>query len=267
MSKKSWDLIFRRVDMNIVKIRDIEFGSGMPKICVPLVEKTRSELLRETYFSLEAPLDLFEWRVDWFENIEDIESLCDMANELRIVLKEIPLLATFRTKKEGGEKEISTEDYVKLNKALIDCGAVDIIDVELYTGDQEVEELVAYAHQKGVKVIMSNHDFFQTPSKEEIIHRLCLMQDKGADMPKIAVMPQTMKDVLTLLEATNEMYEKYAKQPFITMSMSNKGVISRMSGEVFGSCLTFGTARKASAPGQMNALDLKKALVAIHQSL
>ena len=92
---------------------------------------------------------------------------------------------------------------------------------------------------------MSNHDFFKTPSKEEIISRLCAMQEKGADIPKIAVMPQSKKDVLTLLSATNEMVEEHANRPIITMSMAATGVISRLAGEVFGSCLTFGAAQKS----------------------
>ena len=96
---------------------------------------------------------------------------------------------------------------------------------------------------------MSNHDFFKTPSKEEIISRLCAMQEKGADIPKIAVMPQSKKDVLTLLSATNEMVEEHANRPIITMSMAATGVISRLAGEVFGSCLTFGAAKKGKCSG------------------
>ena len=114
---------------------------------------------------------------------------------------------------------------------------------------------------------MSNHDFFKTPSKEEIISRLCAMQEKGADIPKIAVMPQSKKDVLTLLSATNEMAEEHANRPIITMSMAATGVISRLAGEVFGSCLTFGAAKKASALGQMGVNDLKTVLETLHKSL
>lgn len=64
------------------------------------------------------------------------------------------------------------------------------------------------------------------------------MQELGADLPKIAVMPQNEKDVLVLLEATNEMFKIYADRPIITMSMSGMGVISRLCGEIFGSALT-----------------------------
>lgn len=75
------------------------------------------------------------------------------------------------------------------------------------------------------------------------------MQDMNADIPKIAVMPQNRKDVLTLLAATEEMATNYADRPIITMSMAGTGVISRLCGEVFGSSMTFGAAKKASAPG------------------
>ena len=40
------------------------------------------------------------------------------------------------------------------------------------------------------------------------------------------------------------------------MSMGKLGVISRICGEVFGSAVTFGTAGKASAPGQLPANQL-----------
>ena len=43
---------------------------------------------------------------------------------------------------------------------------------------------------------------FIKPRPEDIIYRLRRMQDLGADLPKIAVMPQSPQDVLTLLAAT-----------------------------------------------------------------
>ena len=33
--------------MNIVQVRNIKLGSGIPKICVPLVGKTDNELIKE----------------------------------------------------------------------------------------------------------------------------------------------------------------------------------------------------------------------------
>ncbi|TGC75781.1 type I 3-dehydroquinate dehydratase, partial [Salmonella enterica subsp. enterica serovar Wilhelmsburg] len=122
------------------------------------------------------------------------------------------------------------------------------------------------AHQHIVAVKMSNHDFHKTPAAEEIVQRLRKMQELGADIPKIAVMPQTKADVLTLLTATVEMQERYADRPIITMSMSKTGVISRLAGEVFGSAATFGAVKKASAPGQISVADLRTVLTILHQA-
>ena len=141
-----------------------------------------------------------------------------------------------------------------------------MIDVELFTGEAQVKELIAHAHDKGVRVIMSNHDFDKTPEKDEIIRRLCKMQELGADIPKIAVMPTCRRDVLTLLCATEEMYTEHADRPIITMSMAGTGLISRLCGEVFGSALTFGAAKKASAPGQAAVNDLNNMLQFLHEN-
>ena len=214
-----------------------------------------------------VPVDVVEWRMDWFEEVECCEKAVAMLQVLREAMPEMPILATFRSKKEGGELEISTAAYVELNKAIIDSGNADLIDVELFTGEAQVKELIAHAHDKGVRVIMSNHDFDKTPSYNEILTRLKAMQTLGADIPKIAVMPTCKADVITLLQATNDMHENFADRPIITMSMAGTGVLSRLCGEVFGSALTFGAAKKASAPGQMGVEDLKTVLSLLHKSL
>ena len=253
--------------MKTIQIRNITIGEGRPKICVPVVGQTEEDILREAAGFASLPVDVVEWRADWFQDVFDTEKVLHTAKALRSALGELPLLFTFRTAKEGGEKEISAEAYRKLNLALTASGFVDLIDVELFSGDELVKELIREAHSYGVKVIASNHDFHKTPSKEELIHRLRLMQDFDADLPKIAVMPTCRQDVLTLLSATLEMAETYADRPIITMSMAGTGVISRLCGEVFGSSMTFGAAKKASAPGQMGVNDLNTVLGLLHSAM
>jgi 3-dehydroquinate dehydratase I len=204
--------------------------------------------------------------VDWFEDIFDNEKIIDVLKDLVPALKNIPLLFTFRTSKEGGEKAMDPNAYAELNKAVAATGLVDLIDVEAFTGDAIVKEIIESAHAAGVKVIVSNHDFGKTPSKDDIIYRLRKMQVMGADIPKIAVMPKSKLDVLELLEATVIMSEKYADRPIITMSMSGMGVVSRLTGELFGSALTFGAAKKASASGQVGVDDLYGILQLLHKS-
>ena len=253
--------------MNPVVVRNVAIGEGIPKICVPIVGKTREEILEAAKNILPIGADVVEWRVDWYEDIFDFEKVEETAKQLREVLGEMPILFTFRTSKEGGEKEIEPEVYVELNKRAAATGLIDLVDVEAFTGDAFVKEVIDAAHESGVVVVASNHDFDKTPDKEEIVKRLRKMQELDADIPKIAVMPQNKKDVLTLLSATEEMASEYADRPIITMSMAGTGLISRLCGEVFGSALTFGAVGKASAPGQMNAEDLNKILTLIHKSL
>ena len=253
--------------MNAVKVRNTVIGEGMPKICVPIVGVTKEAILDEARAITKLPADVVEWRIDWFENVFDFEKLVDVLKDLREVLGDMPILMTFRTSKEGGEKAIEDEVYADINIKAAQTGYVDLVDVEVFTGDEIVKKIIDGAHAAGVKVVASTHDFFKTPDKDDIVGRLRKMQDLGADIPKIAVMPQNKKDVLTLLAATEEMANEYADRPIITMSMAGTGVISRLAGEVFGSALTFGAAAKASAPGQMGVEDLKQVLTLLHGAL
>ena len=174
---------------------------------------------------------------------------------------------TFRTLKEGGEKEIAMEDYTDLNLVVAQSGNADAIDVEIFSGDQVVAQNIAAIHAAGKVVVGSNHDFQKTPSQADLIYRLRKMQDMGADLPKIAVMPQNKADVLTLLSATEEMSRNYADRPIITMSMAADGVLSRLCGEIFGSAMTFGTVGQASAPGQIPVEQLNSVTGIIHSAL
>lgn len=97
--------------------------------------------------------------MDHYADLSNVESVIAAAKILRETMPEKPLLFTFRSAKEGGEQAISTEAYIALNRAAIDSGLVDMIDLELFTGDDQVKETVAYAHAHDVKVVMSNHDF------------------------------------------------------------------------------------------------------------
>ena len=250
-----------------VEVRGVKIGEGVPKICVPIVGKTKEEILAAARSFEDVALDVVEWRVDWFEGVFDFAQVEDVLKDLRPALGETPILFTFRTSKEGGEKAIEADAYAELNKKAAATGLVDLVDVEAFTGDTYVEKVVKTSHECGVKVIASNHDFRKTPPKAELISRMRKMQELGADIPKIAVMPQSTEDVLTLLSATEEMRRCYADRPVITMSMAGTGVVSRMCGEVFGSALTFGAAGKVSAPGQIDVEELRTVLGIIHKSL
>ena len=96
-----------------------------------------------------------------------------------------------------------------------------------------------------------------------LLERMCL---GGADIVKLAVMPKTPEDVLDLLSVTSKFHLENPDTPIVTMSMGKLGNISRLCGETFGSCMTFGAHEKPSAPGQYEMGDLAMILDAIHRS-
>jgi 3-dehydroquinate dehydratase-1 len=148
----------------------------------------------------------------------------------------------------------------------IASGCIDLIDIELFSDPDSITELTALAKEKGVKTIFSSHDFYSTPSCGELLSRLRHMEKLGADIAKIAVMPRCPEDVLTLLTATVTA-RRQLTCPVVTMAMAGTGLISRVWGEIFGSCLTFGLAGQASAPGQIDARELKCVLDILHNNL
>ena len=100
--------------MKTVKIKDIEIGKGMPKICIPITGKNREEILLDIEEILRQKPDLAEWRVDCYEEGEKEEKVLEMLETITDRLGQIPLLFTFRTAREGGSTQISFESYVKL---------------------------------------------------------------------------------------------------------------------------------------------------------
>ncbi|MDD6617859.1 MAG: type I 3-dehydroquinate dehydratase [Clostridiales bacterium] len=249
--------------MESLKIRNMELGAGRPKICVPLTGSDQEQLQAEAEAAMKKSIDLVEWRGDCFCRVHDLTEMEQTAKILRQQMGDCPILFTCRT--EDGRFSISIRDYIELNKRMIATGCIDLVDVELFMGDMVCRELVEYAHAHHVAVVISNHEFEQTPDVDVMVRRLQSMRYLGADVPKIAVMPKNNRDVLKLLQATDTFNQWFGDCPIITMSMGKMGVISRLCGETFGSALTFATVGKASAPGQISVDEVETILDILHQ--
>lgn len=240
-----------------VVVRDVVLGEGRPKIVVPLTGRTVEELRVEVAALAGHPVDVVEWRADHFAELTDVSRVVSTARLLADDLAGRPLLFTCRTTAEGGRASLGDERYGQLILAVVESGAVDLVDVEYERDRAVVDGVLTAARERDVPVVASYHDFTGTPGRDQIVDRLRAMQDRGADICKIAVMPHGPADVLTLLEATRIAHERYVDRPLITMAMGPLGVVSRIAGQLVGSAATFGTVGRASAPGQVpvDALD------------
>ena len=101
--------------MKPLKLRNLIIGNGIPKICVPIVASSKEELQKElAQYKNCAEIDLIEWRGDFLPDVRNLEFMTELAKEIRHTLPDFPLLFTFRTKKEGGEQDITFSDFFVL---------------------------------------------------------------------------------------------------------------------------------------------------------
>ena len=245
--------------METVRVRDMVLGDGSIKICVPVIAHTYSEL-ESVLKSLEGgSYDLLEFRADfYFEEESRALAAVRQASGGR------PILYTIRTMEEGGEIEISDDMYRE--RILEACVMADMADVQLSRLHAENKnrqlhsDLVDRLHEMDVKVVVSWHDFDRTPKKEVLLEKACTMEKEGCDIAKIAVMPHSRRDVLTLMDVSVQKAEGLVNCPFITMSMGTIGKVTRAACAFTGSCITFGTQGATSAPGQISSQSLREML-------
>lgn len=250
--------------MKTITVKKLVLGEGMPKICIPITGRNQEEIENDLEIIKSMKPDLVEWRVDCWENGKNGEAIWEMLRTISDKLGEIPLLFTFRTKREGGEQEIFYEDYVKLLEKAAKTGLVDLMDVEVFFRQEEAGRLIRHIQEAGVYVVASNHHFQRTPDSRELQERMHYMNDCGADILKMAVMPIERLDLCSVLEATIRAQQECQK-PVVTMAMGSLGVLSRIWGEFTGSCITFAAGREASAPGQIKADEMRNVLESLHE--
>ena len=244
--------------MSCVDIRGCRIGEGRPKVILPIVERAEAAILEKAVQFSTLPADCVEWRADWFQDCRDPAAVARCLQKLRVALGSKLLLVTFRTKTEGGEQALSHPEYLAFLSLTLDTDCADLLDIEFFTAGADLPKLVEQAHSAGVAVVCSS------PPRAELVCRMVQMQQAGADLPKLAVMPRCRTDVLELLAATAEMADLHPETPVITMSMGTLGAVSRLAGEAFGSAMTFANPGQASAPGQVSLDIVNEVLDALH---
>lgn len=230
-----------------------------PAVCAPLVARERPALLAEAVAVAAKAPDLIEWRVDFFEGIARTAEVVELAREIRVATR-LPLLFTRRSVREGGQPiELAEPGVVALYQAICAESAADLVDFEMESEAGHLAAVRDAARANGVGLVLSFHDFHRTPARAELVQRFTQAHRLGADVAKVAVMPQGLEDVLALLGATQEASSSLPI-PVISMAMGPLGAITRLGGGVFGSALSFGMGQGASAPGQLPIADLRAGL-------
>ena len=230
-----------------------------PTVCVPVTKTTELEILMEIRRLCSLDVEMIEWRADFYEHLLDEEQLKRILLEIKSIVGKHILLVTVRTKSQGGQVELAENEYAGLLRTIAISHSADLLDVELMSL-KDPRRSIERLHEHGCVIIASHHDFNKTPDKTVMFSVLQDMVEADADLVKLAVMPKSMEDVLLLLQSTLDFHRQYPNVPAVTMSMEQLGLLSRLTGQIFGSCITFGSMGQISAPGQVDAKELKEAL-------
>jgi len=243
-----------------INIRGKIMGGEYPLICIPIVSEEEQELEQAAKKIVELRPDVIEWRAYFFTGVCYFVKVEKALNIIRGIIGEIPLIFTFRSSLEGGFRKVEDNIRYEIIKQVICTEEVDIIDIELISGKNNIENIKSITNKHKIPLIISFHNFSETPSADFLLDTIRQQVLSGADIAKLAVMPKKEEDVLNLLSTKLKARREMPDIPIITMSMGNLGVISRIFGGIFGSDLTFGSAGKTSAPGQIPIDELRDAM-------
>ena len=167
-----------------------------------------------------------------------------------------PLLFTNRPQWEGG-KFIGeeAERIAFLLQAVAENAAY--VDLELLAQADSQQDMRTALQNSSTQLILSWHNFTETPSREELVGRVAMMQDNGADIGKIITTAHSSEDVLRVLQ----LQEIAAKLnfPLIAFCMGKPGVISRVATCGLGGYMTYCAVneKEVTAPGQLSVTAIR----------
>lgn len=241
-------------------------GGRVPAVCAPLVGRDSAALAQEAATVAALAPDLIEWRVDFFERLGDTQEVLAAARAVQQAARGIPILFTRRAQREGGQAiGLSEADVLAVYAAVAASGTVAAMDFEMENAPADVARVRELTRAHGLALVLSFHDFQRTPATPELQARFAQAHRLGADVAKLAVMPQSMDDVHRLLGATLAASQALPI-PVVSMAMGGLGAVSRLCGGAFGSALTFAVGSAASAPGQVPIADVRATLSVLQRA-
>ena len=191
--------------------------------------------------------DIIEWRADFLPK----EAILQVAPAIFEKFAGRELVFTLRTRAEGGQIELSSEEYVQMIKEVAQLYQPDYIDFEYFSYKDVFDQMLDFPN-----LVLSYHNFQETP--ENLMEILSELTSLNPKVVKIAVMANTEQDVLDLMNFPRGFKTLNPEQEYVTISMGKVGKVSRITSDVTGSSWSFASLDEASAPGQISLSSMKK---------
>ena len=197
--------------MKPLKVGEVIFDDGSFNVCATLTPGTVVELRKDLYSLKGKAFSIIEWRADYLLLTSRLSE--EIGAGLRLIKEaypEKPLIFTYRWKEEGGQTSLDPKELFRIRSEVVEQNLADVMDIEMYwfRNAQNEENLDAYftlvkeAKDRRMKVLLSWHDFSETPDEEQLL-RIFRMQEKlGADLAKVAVAAVVESDLDRLMTAS-----------------------------------------------------------------
>ncbi|MFS9180984.1 type I 3-dehydroquinate dehydratase [Streptococcus timonensis] len=191
--------------------------------------------------------DIIEWRADFLPKDEILQ----VAPAIFEKFAGREILFTLRTRSEGGEIDLSAQEYVQVIKDVTQLYQPEYVDFEYFGNKDVFDQMLDFPN-----LVLSYHNFQETPENMmEILSELTSLNPK---VVKVSVMAHTEQDVLDLMNFTRGFKTLNPEQEYVTISMGKVGKVSRITSDVTGSSWSFASLDVASAPGQISLSNMKK---------
>lgn len=191
--------------------------------------------------------DLFELRLDALR--ENLPAVAETLPGLRA-----PLIVTARHPREGGRGNLSAEERRQLLERFMPQAA--LLDLELRSLS-EMKALLAKARRQEKEVILSIHDFEDTPTIAELLHQTRAACAHHPAIIKLATRTETAAQLARLIsffQAADSI-----PCPLAVMGIGRRGRQSRRELGQLGSALLYVSFGKANVAGQPSWSQLKRA--------
>ncbi len=171
-----------------------------------------------------------------------------------------PVIFTCRKADEGGMFSGSEAERLDLISMALQADPA-FMDIELQTEQDRRQDLIAQAENRGIRPIVSWHDFSGTPDTPELISILDRSADTGAEIIKMVTMARESHDFCRVVPLFSRARKRHGIK-LIAFCMGEAGRYSRVSAPFMGSMLTFAATDEGSstAPGQIPFMDLQAML-------
>jgi 3-dehydroquinate dehydratase I len=203
-------------------------------ICISIPEKNIGKCI-----AVAGESDMAEIRIDMAGFDEQ---------EVRMIFSKAkkPLIATCRP------EFVEDALRVKLLKSAMDAGAA-YVDIESDADEKVQQDLIQYARSHNCRVIISYHNFENTPDTKELHSVIDACFDSGADIVKIATTANTPADSARILG----LYGKYSS--LVALAMGEAGKITRVANLYSGSPFTYASISDElkTAAGQLSVFEIE----------